>query len=250
VIAQVRRHRPETSPISPRAARLSVEGIEDMSLMMKFHLDTQCDNPEPGRFISIYEGDILADEESIGNGYDIDSDEPDIKVGEIHMYLVDYARILNERESLFDVMDDVSYETMSCYEALIDEDTDWKEEVEDLVGEDTLDLHNILLINRLELDASFRGRGIGKQVVEEIILRFESTCAVIACKPFPLQYEGRETPKTQAERKTSQYKQTRREAFAKVTGFWRGLGFRKLPSSDHYVWVKKPARRRRSQTRD
>jgi GNAT superfamily N-acetyltransferase len=221
-------------------------GMEDMCLMVRFNLDVWCGNPEPHRFISAYHGEVFIDEDSIGVDGDVDSDEPSIKVGEIDLCLVDRTGILNEHESLFEAMD-MSFETFQYYEALIDEHThDWKEEVADLVGENALSCHNILLIKRLELAKRFRGQGIGREVVQEVIQRFGSTCAVIICKPFPLQYSGCKTPENEQEQKAPLYKRTRREAFAMVASFWKKMGFWKLPSSDHYVWVKKPSRRRRS----
>ncbi len=219
-----------------------------MSLLIRLSLDVWCEDSEPGQYIAVYEGEILGSGESVEDDDDIDVDEPTTRVGKIHLYLVDRARILNERESLYEVMDDVSSETMECFEAIIDVDTgDLKEEVSDLISGDALFLHNILLINRLELDVRFRGRGIGERVVEEVIRQFGSNCAVITCKPFALQYEGRGTPETEKERRTAEYRRKRREAFAKVAGFWKERGFRKLPSSDHYVWSYKAGRNRRRQ---
>jgi GNAT superfamily N-acetyltransferase len=231
-------------------ARVHVGGIEDMSLMMTLHLDVLCGNPEPDQFIFPFYGDIYGDGESIGDDNDRSAEEPKIKVGEIQLYLVDHARILNEKESLFDAMDDLSYETAECYDAIIDEDTgDWKEEVKGLIGEDACFRHNILLINRVELDEKFRGRGVGKQVVEEIIKGFGSGCAVIACKPFPLQYIGYGRPEHEEKRKAPGYEQIRLKAFAKVERFWKKQEFRKLPSSDHWVWIEKTARKRKDARR-
>jgi GNAT superfamily N-acetyltransferase len=129
---------------------------------------------------------------------------------------------------------------MECYDAILDHETnDLREEVEQLIGEDATFSYDILLIKRLELEEKFRGRGLGKLVALEVIRTLGPNCAVIVCKPFPLQYLGYLGPEYAEDRATPGYESKRLAAFRKVASFWKKVGFRKLPSSDHYVWVGK-----------
>jgi hypothetical protein len=207
-------------------------------MLIRFELEFSCGDEEPSRYISVYRGEISdypeSDEED-DEGYS----EQDVKIGEIELCYVDRSQIVNERESLYEAMDCMSSDTMSCYEALIDQDeNDWKEEVQELIGEDAAVNLNILLINRLHIEEPFRCKGKGAEVIREVIRRFGSTCAVIVCKPFPLQFRGYESDRNDAEQKTPHYEQERLKAFQKVADFWKNIGFRKLPSSEHYVWTE------------
>jgi hypothetical protein len=201
-------------------------------VIIKFSLEVWCGNDEPHRFVYQYRGEIL----DWDNDDDDDYSEPHVKIGEIHVFYCDRVRALHEGESLFEAMDDTGSGAMACYEALIDQETgDLKDEVKELIGEDALVLDNILLIERLEIDERFRGKGIGAKVFYEVLKTFGSQCAVIAGKPFPLQYQGYLDPENEADRKEPGSEQKRRAAFRKVTTFWKNLGFRKLPSSEFYV---------------
>lgn len=199
-------------------------------MIIKFNLEIWCGNDEPDRYVRHYQGTILGfDEED----EDADYGEPDLKMGEIDISHVDRIRVINEYQSFWEVMDEFS-ETRQCYKALIDEASgDWKDEVKDLIGEDALIYDNLLLINRLEIEERFRGKGIGAKVAREVIDSFGSTAAVIACKPFPLQYRGYREP---GRRNAPGYERKRRAAFRKVAAFWKKVGFEKLPSSGYYVW--------------
>jgi hypothetical protein len=204
---------------------------------IKFEFEVKCDYSEPNRYVHIYQGQIFGKDDS-DTDHESNS-ESDVRLGEVEVYLVTYGRIINERSSLFEAMDAASSETMECYEAIIDQETNnWKEEVQSLIGEDGLVMYDILLINRLELNERYRGKGIGAQVALEVIKALGSNCAVIACKPFPLQYRGSGEPEHAKDRAVPGYEQKRRVAFRKVSAFWKKVGFKKLPSSDHCIWVQ------------
>lgn len=199
-------------------------------MIIKFGMEIWCGSDEPNRCVYRYNGEILGWEE------DDDSDEPNVKLGEIDVYYCDRIRALDEGQGFWAAMDDAGHDTMECYEALIDQKTgDWKRAVREFVGEDALIMDNVLLINRLELEERFRGKGLARKVVDEVIKTFRSQCAVIACKPFPLQYSGYMSSENESEVKSPDDEKRRRGAFKKVAAFWRAAGFRKLPSSEFYL---------------
>jgi hypothetical protein len=205
-------------------------------IRVRFQLEVSSDDTDPTSFVSFYKGEVFGEDDS-----DDDLDDEfcgnEVKVGEIDLYLVNRGRIIDEGASLFEAMDATSSETMECYEALIDQETeDWKQEVQELISEDGLVLNDILLIRRLELVENLRGRGIGATVAAAAIRVLGSNCAVITCKPFPLQYEGWGDPSKAAERVAEGFERKRDEAFRKVSEFWVEAGFKPLPGSGHYVW--------------
>jgi hypothetical protein len=194
---------------------------------IKFTLSIDCDSDEPDRFLLVYDGEILELEE--------DSDV-DVRIGEVTVYLLQRERLLNEGESEFEAMDSLASSTREAYDALLDPETgDWKEEVTDLYEPNFFTELNLLVIESLKLEPQFRRKGIGAQVVHEIIATLGSSCGIVACKPFPLQYSGW-ADKDKAElRDEPGFEKKRLSAFKKIAQYWSGLGFQKLPNSDFYV---------------
>ena len=202
-------------------------------MRIKFEFAIDSENDEPNRYVTLYSGQIF------DYGEDNEGcDEPDVKVGEVDLFMISRGRILDDHESLFDAMDDVSSDTMACYEAIINQKTDdWKNQVRTISGEDRMISWDIMLIKRLELGKEFRGKGLGKRAALEVVKTIGANCAVIVCKPFPLQYTGSGDAERTEERAAPGYEKKRRAAFRKVTLFWKDVGFAKIPSSDHYVWA-------------
>ena len=202
-------------------------------MIIRFTTEVWCGGEEPHHYVYQYRGEIMG----WGDEEDEDHDEPDLKFGEVVLYYVDRGRIIDEGESLFAAMDDTSRDVVECYSAIFDDDSEeLNEEVVAILSEDALVRYNLLLINRLELGESFRRKCVGAKVVQQVIKMFESSCGVIACKSFPLQYSGYRSDENK-EKLEPDYEKKRLIAFHKVATFWEGLGFRKLPSSDFYVFA-------------
>lgn len=210
-------------------------GLQSCSLLVgstmatiRFTIEVGCEDEEPSRIIPAIDGEILV---RVG-----DSDE-ETKIGAIHAYLVLRGRALNERVSLFEAMDSISQSVFDCYEALFDVETDdWNRSVESLYNGQILE-PDVLFIERIELDATFRGKGIGAQVVRESIATFGSSCGLVTCKPFPLQYENWEDKSRKALRQEPGFEEKRIADFARVAKFWTNLSFRKLDDSDFYTYA-------------
>jgi hypothetical protein len=195
---------------------------------IRFDIEVSCEDEEPSRVIPAIHGKILV---CVG-----DSDE-ETKIGVIHAYLILRGRALNERVSLFEAMDSISQSVFDCYEALFDVETDeWSPSVEALYNGQIME-SDVLFIERIELDAAFRGKGIGAQVVRESIATFASHCGIVTCKPSPLQYENWEAELCKAIRQEPGFEPKRIADFARVAKFWMDLGFRKLDGSDFYIYA-------------
>jgi tetratricopeptide (TPR) repeat protein len=76
-----------------------------------------------------------------------------------------------------------------------------------------------------QLNANYRGKGIGAQVVRETIATFGSHCRLIACKPFPLQYSNWEDEEHIETRQQPGIEEKRLANFARLARFWTDFGF-------------------------
>jgi GNAT superfamily N-acetyltransferase len=187
--------------------------------LLRLHIVPQieADDDDPSNYILQHEGDIIAGS---------DPDEERI-IGHISVDIVQRERANLDGQSLWQVMDCLSGDTADCFESLF---TLQREELKQSVisrrSAYREDLPNLMLINRLELDADVRGRGIGKQVVDQVVERLGKRCEVIVCCPFPLQFIGKgivDSPEFKA-------------AWNKVRRFWLGVGFERIPRTNYFIW--------------
>lgn len=134
---------------------------------------------------------------------------------------------LIDGQPLFEVMDCLSSTTMDCFESLFEvEGEDWKPVVTAIRNENRGYLPNVMLINRVRLDPEARGHGIGMEAVLKVMERLGTSCEVITCKPFPLQFDGiaRDHPE---EFKAAQ---------DKVRKFLSNVGFKRVSATEYYLW--------------
>ena len=195
---------------------------------IRFTVHTECDSQEPSRIVPAVQGEIFEFE---------GESENEVSIGQIDAYLVLRGRALNEHESLFEAMDSIDSSVFECYEALFDPETDdWSQSVQDLYKDQIFGL-DVLFIQSIQLDANYRGKGIGAQVVRETIAIFGSHCGLIACKPFPLQYSNWEDEEHTELRKQPGFEEKRLADFARVARLWTDLGFVRLDKSDFYTYA-------------
>ena len=195
---------------------------------IRFTVQVDCENEEPSRVMPAFHGEIFEN---------TDDSDREIHIGRIDGYLVLRGRAMDEGEDLFGAMDSISSSTSECFEALFDlESHEWKESVESLYRHD-IPGHDVLFIEEVELDPAYRGKGIGAQVVRETIATLGSSCGLVACKPFALQYANWKDEKNEAARQEPGFEAKRLADFSKVEQFWTALGFRNLPDSDFCVFA-------------
>jgi GNAT superfamily N-acetyltransferase len=121
---------------------------------------------------------------------------------------------------------DYSQHIYDCGAVIFDYQTDdYSPKIEQLYGEVPYN-RNLLLIERLEIDPPFRGKGIGLFVLLKLMRRHQKNCGLVAIKPFPLQYEKTDTPKSD---------QRFKRDHKKLTQYYARLGFKKMPGSDFHV---------------
>lgn len=193
-----------------------------------FRVRLTCDYDEPDRVVPLFRGSIF---EFGAEG----GDEP-IRIGEIDFHLIQQGRAANERVDLFEAADSVDEDLVECYEAVFEgrDDTGWSRAVRDLYQEQTVGL-DVLFIRKIELEPSYRGKGIGAQVVQETINAFSSSCGLVVCKPFALQYVGWMDEEHKDLREKPGFETQRLADFSKVRRFWTRMGFARLGDSDFYA---------------
>lgn len=198
---------------------------------IRFQFQTDTEDDDPSRFVLDFEGSIY---ETVD---DEDGDFDEVLVGQIILSLVQRDRIWDEKGSLFEAMDCFSSDTRECYISIFNDRTEnWNKSIESLYEPDILLHPNLLFIKNLKLDAAWQGKKIGSAVARQVISVFGSSCGLICCKPFPIEYAGwagdtgDEIHESVAERKV------RERAFHRVNNFWKSLGFHKLPKSKFVVF--------------
>jgi GNAT superfamily N-acetyltransferase len=208
---------------TPEDAKKMMPGIVSVELTLRL----PCDDPEPTHLVPVMEGKIFRSD---------DNDEPQqVGIVEVQLFLVE--RATNEQEDFAEALDSYDDATLECGEALFDLQTlHWSEAVDELYGPaGPINGADVLFLRLVKLDEPWRGKGIGAQVVRELIATFANTgFGLVAAKPFPLQYGG--WMDDQEMQRQPGFEEKRRADFAKLAGFLTGLGFRQLPASDFYTF--------------
>lgn len=193
---------------------------------IRFSIQVDTEDLEPSRVIRTIDGTVF---ECVGES------DKEVRIGDLECFLVQPGLALEKGVSLFDAMDSITSETMECYEAIFDPDTDdWKDSIQEMYSGDLTGV-DLLFISRVELGERYRGKGIGRSVVTEIIETFGLNCGLIVGKPFPLQYTGWLEKYSAAERAEPEFEKARSNAFSRVTKFWVDYGFVRLPDSEFYA---------------
>lgn len=190
----------------------------DIWFRIDFEISLTHEDGEPSDFITVYSGSVTA----------IDENEEQ-KIGKVCVYIVERNRAINERRSLFNIMDSLDADSFDCFESLFDVETEeLKESIEKLRSEDRMFHYDLMLMQRLELEPEWRGLGIGKRVALRIIEKLGDSVGLIVCKPFPLQFTGLGRNEKQPT--------GIRSAQKAVRDFWQDVGFIRIPRTDYYIW--------------
>ena len=107
---------------------------------------------------------------------------------------------------------------------------EWRKRVKKKFDPHSTDL---LILDRMELKPEYRGYGFGLLAVRCIIKMFGSRCGLVACKPYPLQFEGsnRWEPPAQISRPADGF----REARKKLRRYWTRVGFKRVAGTMLYA---------------
>ena len=199
-------------------------------LVLKYRFDSGTGCLEHGRFINEYEIDILGHSE---NDDGIEKSQL-IGKGKIALFLIGLAQ--DEGFSMLELFDG-----SQCGSDLGNLIIDWRtesifENFDDIMLETAN--FNILYIDRIELLPQFRGFGLGKKIMKDIIFRFDNSCGLIALKAFPLQLECSSVSGGDEEwSKKMKYKdsiQDEKMARKQLYEFYKSLGFMQHLKTEYF----------------
>lgn len=187
---------------------------------------------ESARFINEYTIRIFLDQ-TRERGEQIHQESTEIGRASISLFLLELA--YNQNEATFDVFDHCR-EYVNLYEDLYTDDDELIEPIRKIAD---IDNGNLLYIRRLDLLPEWRGRGIGRKVLKDIIWRFGGCCGLVIVYAYPIQFaEGitRETDLWTQQLLLSELPQDEVEAHQKLYTFYQSVGFRRVPKRDiHFM---------------
>jgi hypothetical protein len=83
---------------------------------------------------------------------------------------------------------------------------------------------DLLVLNRIDIVPTFRGRGLGLLVVSRTIDIFGENCGLVAMKPFPLQFANYLDPEWHAPEGLEDPDGAFRTALSKLHRYWARAG--------------------------
>jgi hypothetical protein len=184
--------------------------------------------PDPHDFVYETSGDL----------YDLGESEDREFIGRFRVYYVDVERAMNQREPIYNVFDSHSAEVEEFYEPIFgSEGYDFNENLLEVVNY-KVSGYNLLILDRLEILPQYRRKKLGLTILHHMIERFSAGAAIVAMKPFPLQFEpiGDEDKKKWRDKmRLDQFPTNENIAREKLYTYYRKLGFINLTGTPMMV---------------
>lgn len=111
---------------------------------------------------------------------------------------------------------------------------EWEKEINESFN------YNILYLDRIELLPEYRGKGYGKLITKDILLRLNGAYGLAILKAFPLQLETNHPDSSQEEKEwTAKMKFTQMEqdddtAKKQLYSFYKKMGFKRYKHSEYF----------------
>ena len=157
----------------------------------------------------------------------------DRSVGYINATLAQFGGALDQDVEAISLGDGITGTVSDYWEQLFDVETGhWKKELQEefeAVGWD------LLIIDCIEIDREFRGRGIGIDCINRTIDVFGSSCGFVVCKPWPLQFTPAFSNNRSRLRKLRAPDTDESEAIRKLKLHWSKAGFWPLRETGIYI---------------
>lgn len=176
--------------------------------------------------------------ETSGDLFNIgDKDEREF-VGKFRLYYVDVERAVNEGMPVFDMLDAHAH-TVEYYEPIFGSNApEFSDRLTKLLHHDVLG-SNLLILDRLEILPEYRGKELGLSVMRHMMRRFSAGAAVVAIKPYPLQFEagpsGEDEKKWRADFGLGQLPRDKRLATKTLCDYYSKLGFVRISRTPFMV---------------
>lgn len=169
---------------------------------------------------------------------DEDGELAETQIGRFSLTIFDIEGASEQGVSVFDLFD-IRSETMDCFEALFDSDTeDFSAEVLKQAFDGEYPLRpNLALLERLEIFEGYRGKGFGLTASDLIFSRFKSSVGLFATKPYPLQFEAGFTEERTEEPRlgTMCFGLSQKAATTKLRRHYGRLGFKQVRGTEYMV---------------
>jgi len=197
----------------------------------EYHFTSGSGTLDSLRYITEYQIRIYLDDT---RGAERKSQGESTEIGRAWVSLFLIGLAMDRQLSLIDVFDE-SGEYIDLYEHLFD-----GEELIPVIQKNYESFClNLLYIRRIELLPNWRGKGLGRKLLKDIILRFDGCCGVVVLNAQPLQF------KTELLDSTTLWHQqlllgslslSSELARQKLDTFFKSVGFSQLPrTSWHYL---------------
>jgi GNAT superfamily N-acetyltransferase len=176
--------------------------------------------------------------ETTGDLYRVGENDERELAGKFRVTYIDVDRAANDGMSVSDVFDAHEY-IVGYFDALYGSNApEFDNRVMELLGYDILG-SNVLILDRLELLPRYRGRGLGLKVMRHMICRFAAGAAVVAIKPFPLQFEyepsDEDKRRWRADLGLAQFVKNERVATKKLRDYYSTLGFVRISRTPYMI---------------
>jgi hypothetical protein len=185
--------------------------------ILRLEVDLTEYSNEPSAYVRTYEGKLLSGEDDI-----------DEVVGELTFSVVELSRACCEGVNPWDVLDSIDQALAHFMVLVTNRGWVYVRSVQRIAGEP---IGCLLVLDRLSVVPSWRGRGLGLSAINIACDRVGNYCSLAALRAFPTQWEGRDAANpTQFRRDRAKLMDYyRRAAFEPVLG--GGLMVRGLPGT-------------------
>lgn len=187
------------------------------NVVVEYILNSPIGEIEGNRYINHFLGRITATD---------DYGKEETVIGDVDIKIFLLGTAMNEGFHAFDIFDNPQFLWNEGFEIYDVQKQDFNNAIEsfypDLIQQD------ICLIHSIQLIADYRGKGIGKQIMKDIFLRFTGGCGLFIVDTFPKQFAY---DITESEIKKYQYDllpSNEQEAKDSLHSYFLQLGFDKV----------------------
>lgn len=174
-------------------------------------------------FLGCHEGDLL----------DVDAN---VLAGKVRLFVVDLEGADKKGQGASWTLD-LEAGTEPYIALLSEEAGNFSPAVLKILGEEFVSNSNMLIIDRLELLPTYRGRGFGLKCMDAYIRHLSAGCRIAAIKPFPLQFEpaGRTADEWRDALAFKSLSRDKRASTKRLKQHYGQLGFTHVPRTDLMV---------------
>lgn len=144
------------------------------------------------------------------------------------MMLLTQAR--NDEYDLEEIFDMTEYTYRIASEIFDFEESDLKQGILDYFGEE-LEYSNICILERLGIKPEYRGKGIARKLIKDIVHNWGAACGVFVMQAFPLQGEpaGYRRNGLEIDLELDKLEPDMKKATKQLTAYYKSTGFKSIP---------------------